>query len=84
VLTFIEPTEVVPTTVATTFVRSTGSNLGSGADDPITTMAQRARDFGWDYREIEATHDPHLSNPDAVVALLRELAGRHGRADVRL
>jgi hypothetical protein len=74
VRTFTEPAEVVPTRVPTTFVRSVESNLGSGADDPIAAMAQRARDGGWDYREIKATHDPHLSNPDAVVALLRDLA----------
>jgi pimeloyl-ACP methyl ester carboxylesterase len=75
VLTFTEMAKVVPTTVRTTFVRSTGSNLGQGPDDPITAMARRARQGGWDYREIEATHDPHLSNPAAVVDLLRGLAG---------
>jgi hypothetical protein len=75
VLTFTEMAKVVPTTVRTTFVRSTGSNLGQGPDDPITAMARRARQAGWDYREIEATHDPHLSNPAAVVDLLRGLAG---------
>ena len=75
VRTFLEAAAVVPTPMITTFVRSTGSNLGHGAEDPITAMAQRALDAGWDWREIAATHDPHLSNPGAVVALLRELAG---------
>jgi pimeloyl-ACP methyl ester carboxylesterase len=75
VRTFLDPAEVVPTTLVTTFVRSTRSNLGQGAEDPIAAMAQRAHDAGWDCREIAATHDLHLSNPDAVVALLRELAG---------
>ena len=75
VLTFTEPARVSPTTVESTFIRSTRSNVGHAEDDPIAAMALRAQAAGWDYREIDATHDPHLSHPDAVVALLSELAG---------
>ena len=75
VLTFTEPARVSTTTVPTTFVRCIESTLGEAGSDPIDPMVQRARDAGWEVREIAATHDPHLSNPDAVVALLRELAG---------
>ena len=54
VRTFLEPAEVAPTALPTTFVRSTGSSLGQGAQDPITPMTQRALDAGWDCREITA------------------------------
>ena len=73
VLTFVEPARVVGNTVPTTFVRCLASNLAA-EEDPIRNMAARARARGWDYRELDAGHDPHLSNPAEVVALLRELA----------
>ena len=65
----------IPGTLEAVFVRSTRSELGATGSDPIEPMVQRALAHGWEVREISATHDPHLSNPDAVVALLRELAG---------
>lgn len=43
-------------------------------DDPIDDMANRARQGFWHYREIDATHDPHLSNPNATVRVLSELS----------
>ncbi len=67
----VEPARPTPVELPTTFVRCTRVTLG--ADDPITAMEQRAREAGWACRDLDATHDPHLSNPDAVVALLREL-----------
>jgi pimeloyl-ACP methyl ester carboxylesterase len=72
-LSLLEPARLTPVEVPTTFVRCTDLTLG--ADDPIAAMELRASEAGWDIRELDATHDPHLSNPDAVVALLRELAG---------
>ncbi len=47
VRTLLEPAEVLPMTVPTTFVRSTGSSLGPAAEDPITPMVQRAQEAGW-------------------------------------
>jgi pimeloyl-ACP methyl ester carboxylesterase len=77
VLTFLEPARVTATNVPVTFVRSTASDLAAHGD-PIEAMARRARAEGWVYREIAASHDPHLSNPDAVVDLLREMSLRPG------
>ena len=74
-LTFTEPARVASHEVPTTFVRCIGSTLGETGADPIDPMVRRSREHGWDIRELRATHDPHLSDPDAVVALLRELAG---------
>lgn len=71
-LTLLERARVTPVEVPTTFVRCTDLTLG--AEDPITAMQLRAQESGWDCRELQATHDPHLSNPEAVVALLRGLA----------
>ena len=75
VRTFVEPARVVDNAVPTTFVRCVASTLAA-EEDPITAMAARARARGWDYRELEAGHDPHLSNPTEVVALLREVAAQ--------
>jgi len=43
-------------------------------DDPITPFAARVRAEGWIYRELEASHDPQLTNPAGTAAVLDELA----------
>jgi pimeloyl-ACP methyl ester carboxylesterase len=54
------------------FIRCTGYELDVGAD-PIEPMAARARAEEWPYRELNAPHDPHLSDPTATALLLDEL-----------
>lgn len=40
----------------------------------LAPFAQRARDEGWLYREIDTEHDLHLLDPAGTVAILDELA----------
>ena len=47
--------------------------------DPIAPMAKRARSEGWLYRELNATHDPQLTDPLGTAAILRELGVLPGR-----
>ncbi|MFN8186548.1 MAG: alpha/beta fold hydrolase [Gaiellales bacterium] len=57
------------------FVRCTRSELQETVgNDPITPFAARARAEGWIYRELEASHDPQLTNPAGTAAVLDELA----------
>ena len=57
------------------FVRCTRSTLGDVYDeDPIAEMALRAEKGLWHYRELAASHDPQLSNPEGTVGVLAELA----------
>jgi hypothetical protein len=43
--------------------------------DVFGPFADRARrDLGWSYREIAASHSPHITAPAALVGLLLELA----------
>jgi hypothetical protein len=38
-------------------------------------FAERARaEPGWQYLEIDASHNPHITAPDALAALLDEIA----------
>lgn len=39
-------------------------------EDAITGSARRARQAGWDVRQLVAAHDLHVSDPSAMVALL--------------
>jgi hypothetical protein len=42
--------------------------------DVFGRFAAAARDDdGWEYREIEASHSPHVTAPDALTDLLSEL-----------
>jgi pimeloyl-ACP methyl ester carboxylesterase len=46
-----------------------------GPVDVFGPFAQRARrEPGWAYREIDASHSPHITAPAALVGLLLELA----------
>ena len=57
------------------FVRCTGGRLDRDlGDDPIAPMAAHAQVEGWTYRELGASHDPQLTHPSAIAALLHELA----------
>jgi hypothetical protein len=42
-------------------------------------FAERARrEPGWRYLEIDATHNPHITAPDALAGLLDGVASRGG------
>ena len=46
-----------------------------GPGDVFRQFAQRARtEEGWQYREIDSSHNPHITAPDALAALLHEIA----------
>jgi pimeloyl-ACP methyl ester carboxylesterase len=46
-----------------------------GPGDGFRQFAERARtEAGWQYREIDASHNPHITAPDALAVLLDELA----------
>lgn len=48
----------------------------SGPVDVFRPFAERARrEPGWSYREIDASHSPHITAPAALTELLLELAG---------
>jgi pimeloyl-ACP methyl ester carboxylesterase len=56
------------------FVRCTASTLAeSGPGDPIAPIAERARREGWLYRELDAPHDPQLTDPLGTATVLHEL-----------
>jgi pimeloyl-ACP methyl ester carboxylesterase len=40
------------------------------AADPFKAFAERAKQEHWDYREIDASHSPHVTAPEALAALL--------------
>ena len=75
VATFTEPIHLTSASgdVRRAFIRCTGDELDVGGD-PIEPMAARARAEGWLYRELSASHDPHLFDPTATAVLLDELA----------
>ncbi len=52
-------------------------------DDDMEPFAERARSEGWLYRELEAPHDLHLSDPAATVGLLEDLATVSGAGAAR-
>ena len=39
-------------------------------------FAQRAQAEGWPYLEIDASHNPHITAPDALASMLDEIATR--------
>ena len=47
-----------------------------GPGDGFRQFAQRARtEAGWQYREIDSSHNPHVTAPDALAAMLHEISG---------
>jgi pimeloyl-ACP methyl ester carboxylesterase len=48
-----------------------------GPGDVFRRFAERARSKpGWQYREIDATHNPHITAPDTVARLLDSVVAR--------
>jgi len=46
-----------------------------GPGDGFRPFAQRAQvEAGWQYREIDASHNPHITAPDALASMLHEIA----------
>lgn len=72
VATFTEPLRLTGAIerIPRAFVRCTLYPL---EDDPIAPMAALARARGWPYRELAATHDPQLFDPEATAAILDEV-----------
>jgi pimeloyl-ACP methyl ester carboxylesterase len=42
--------------------------------DPFRQFAERARRENWDCRDIDASHSPHVTAPEALAALLTDIA----------
>ncbi|HEY0748480.1 MAG TPA: alpha/beta hydrolase [Steroidobacteraceae bacterium] len=42
--------------------------------DPFSQFADRARQEHWAYYEMDASHSPHITAPDALAAVLRSVA----------
>jgi pimeloyl-ACP methyl ester carboxylesterase len=55
------------------FIRCTGGEADPD-EDPLDTMASRARSEGWPYRELGLPHDPHLFDPAETAAALSQMA----------
>ncbi len=75
-MTLFEPTYLTTAIdhIPRAFVRCTREGLNAQLEYPIAQMVQRAVEGGWHYREIDATHEPQFSNPNATVRVLSELA----------
>ena len=48
--------------------------LRPGPEDVFKGFARRARNEGWDYFEIDSSHSPHITAPEALAALLDKIA----------
>ena len=49
--------------------------LRAGPGDTFRQFAERARtEAGWQYREIDSSHNPHITAPDVLAAMLHEIA----------
>ena len=49
--------------------------LRPGPGDTFRQFTERARrEPGWQYREIDSSHNPHITAPDALAAMLHEIA----------
>jgi pimeloyl-ACP methyl ester carboxylesterase len=66
------------TSVPRTFVRFLDT-AGVEQDDAISSSAQHARECGWDYQEVVAPHDLHVSDPEMMAALLDGLVDTPGQ-----
>jgi hypothetical protein len=61
--------------ITTTYIYCTRPRPG----DVFGQFAERARrEPGWRYLEIDATHNPHITAPDALAGLLDGVASRGG------
>jgi hypothetical protein len=47
---------------------------GEGSEGFVARFARQAQRDGWNYREIEAGHDPHITAPELLAAVLDEIA----------
>jgi len=47
----------------------------AGIGDNFRQFYQRAKREGWKTYEIDASHNPHITNPQALLAILNEIAG---------
>lgn len=47
-----------------------------GSGDAFRPYAERARREGWPYVEMDASHNPHITAPHALYAVLHDLAQR--------
>jgi pimeloyl-ACP methyl ester carboxylesterase len=45
------------------------------ANDAFTQFAARARAEGWDYEEIDSSHNPQVTQPDVLLRVLNRVAG---------
>jgi pimeloyl-ACP methyl ester carboxylesterase len=50
--------------------------LRRSAADPFRPYAERAKQEHWDYREIDASHSPHVTAPEVLAALLNSIMSR--------
>jgi len=71
--------EAVPRTFVHCVREDGDERAASGGDavrpaDIVRPFAQRAQERGWDYRRLTAAHDPQISDPDGLVAILEEVA----------
>ena len=46
------------------------------AADPFKPFAERAKQERWDYREIDASHSPHVTAPEVLAALLSSVMAK--------
>jgi hypothetical protein len=53
-----------------TYIYCTRARVG----DPFRQFADRAKAEGWTYREIDASHNPHITVPDVLAGMLDQLA----------
>ena len=46
----------------------------AGIGDTFRQFAERAKQEGWRLREIDSSHNPHITNPEGLLAILNEVA----------
>jgi len=47
----------------------------AGIGDNFRKFYDRAKREGWNTYQIESSHNPHITNPQALLAILNEIAG---------
>jgi pimeloyl-ACP methyl ester carboxylesterase len=48
----------------------------AGPGDVFRPFAERAKREGWGYYEIDSSHNPHITAPDALMAILQDIAAK--------